>query len=346
MHTTIKTDDHAARAASYLAGLVDQRLGALWGYGRDLLPPEPITHVEPHVWRYADVRPTLLEAGSVVSPEEAERRVLLFLNPGLAPTVGTTRTLLAAFQLLLPGETARAHRHSPAALRFIVEGAGAHTTIDGERTTMAPGDLVLTPSFAWHDHESTSDDPVIWFDGLDLPLVTSLEVMFFQQHTDERQPLTQPTDASKSRYIHGTLRPAQSNGPHSPVVNYPWESTRRALEGAACVDPDAPMVTLDYINPDDGGPVMPTIGAAVHRIAPGATAKIGRRTASSVLLVVDGRGTSHVGDTSLKWANHDVMVCPPWVTVDHHNASGSEPAILFSMTDEPVMRALHLYRET
>jgi len=346
MSSTTRTSDDAEHSR-YLESVRAQHLGALWSYGRELLPPEPMSHVEPRIWHYTDVRATLLDAGSVISPEEAERRVLLFLNPGLLPTVGTTRTLLAALQLLLPGEIARAHRHSPAALRFIVEGEGAHTTVDGERTTMAPGDLVLTPSFAWHDHESTGDSPVIWFDGLDLPLVTALEAMFFELHGDGVQPLTEPVDASKSRSRHGTLRPAgaRTATPHSPVVNYPWDTTERALAAAAQVHPATPMISLNYINPDDGGPVMPTISAGVHRLAPGANATVGRRMASSIVHVVRGDGTSLVGDTELTWSEHDVIACPPWVTIEHQNASDSEPAILFSISDEPVMRALHLYRE-
>lgn len=345
--SAITSTTDAAEHGRYFERLRTEHLGALWGYGRELVPPEPITRVEPRVWHYTDVRATLLDAGSVISPEEAERRVLLFLNPGLAPTVGTTRTLLAAVQLLLPGEIARAHRHSPAALRFIVEGDGAYTTVDGERTKMAPGDLVLTPSFAWHDHESTGDSPVIWFDGLDLPMVTALEALFFELHGDHVQPVTQAVDASKSRARHGTLRPTgvRAPTPYSPVVNYPWDSTEQALAAAAAVDPSAAMISLDYINPDDGGPVMPTIGAGVHRLAPGATATIGRRMASSVFHVVRGGGTSQVGDTELAWSEHDVVAFPPWVPVEHRNGSDSEPAILFSMTDEPVMRALHLYRE-
>jgi gentisate 1,2-dioxygenase len=344
---TVEDDRDPFARDRYLTGLADRRLGALWTYGRDLLPPEPTTAVVPHVWHYDEVRTTLLASGDVVTPDEVERRVLLFLNPGLAPNVGTTRTLLAAFQLLLPGETARAHRHSPAALRFIVEGSGAHTAVDGERTAMDPGDLVLTPSFAWHDHEAMGDEPVIWFDGLDLPLVTSLDAVFFQVHDEERQPLSEPVDASKSRYLHGTLRPsgARRGKPYSPVVNYPWESTERALTAAASMDDSADLITLEYLNPDDGGPVMPTIGAAIHRLAPGARVVLGRRTASSVLHVVRGRGTTRIGEAELSWSDHDVIAVPPWTSVEHRNASSTEAALLFSFTDEPVLRALHLYRE-
>ncbi len=321
-------------------------LAPLWRYGRELLPAEPDPSAVPAHWRYHDVRDALLAAGSVVDTSEAERRVLLMLNPGLRPAVATTPALVAGVQLLLPGEVARAHRHTTAAVRFVIEGHGAHTVTDGERTSMEPGDLVLTPSWTWHDHESEAAEPVLWLDVLDLPLVRGLEVGFFELHDDLRQRITKPVDHSKRRFGQGTLRPPMEwDRQHSPVVNYPWSHTRRALLAAEAGDgAQTGMTTLDYVNPLTGGPVTPTIGCRASVLQPGRASRRGRETASGVVHVVEGHGVSVIGDTEVAWSRGDIFVVPGWAEAVHANDDDSEPAMLFTVTDEPVLRALGLYR--
>jgi len=140
---------------------------------------DPTPKMVPFVWRWADIEPLIMRTGELMTPGRgAERRILRLANPGV-PGKTSTHTLSTAVQLLLPGECAPAHRHSPTAIRFIMQGQGAYTTVEGERCPMEPGDLVLTPSWTWHDHGSEAAEPAVWMDGLDIPLIRSLDSMFF-----------------------------------------------------------------------------------------------------------------------------------------------------------------------
>src|SRR5262245_3795214 len=212
--------DLDARRQQYYAELESLQMGPLWAVLRRTLTREPPQRESPQIWRWADVRPQLLRAGELVTTEEAERRVLMFLNPGNPARIGATATLYAAMQLILPGESARAHRHSPAAIRFIVEGDGAYTCVDGEKVSMAPGDLVLTPPMVWHDHGNEGSEPVMWLDGLDIPLLLSLQCMFFEEFDGPAQPITMPAQRSEKLYgrcLFPTSETSQSKQPHSPV---------------------------------------------------------------------------------------------------------------------------------
>jgi len=192
----------------------------LWVIYRDVMTREPRAREIPYLWAWKEVRPLLLRAGELITAAEAERRVLMYLNPGNPPQIGATATLYAAAQLILPGETARAHRHSPAALRFIIEGEGAYTCVEGEKIFMAPGDLILTPAMVWHDHGNEGSAPVMWLDGLDIPLTTSLNCMFVEGFSKESQGESAPRQRSEKLYGRG-LFPSESLAPtprpYSPV---------------------------------------------------------------------------------------------------------------------------------
>ena len=197
----------------------------LWLIYRDVLTKQPRAREIPFLWSWRVVRPLLLRAGELITAEEAERRVLMFLNPGNPAQIGATATLYAAAQLILPGETARAHRHSPAALRFVIEGEGAFTCVEGEKIFMKPGDLVLTPAMVWHDHGNEGNEPVMWMDGLDIPLTAAINCMFL----DEFQSLTQTESAPRERSekLYGrALFPSETVSsparPYSPVWAYRW----------------------------------------------------------------------------------------------------------------------------
>lgn len=335
---------------SFRRRLSSLSVAPLWEHARELLPSEPQPSAVPFAWSYRGVQSALEEVSATMTTEDAERRVLLLANPGLDPLLATTPTLLAGVQMLLPGEVALAHRHTAAAVRFVIEGTGAYTVTDGERTQMAPGDLVMTPSWTWHDHENEGTDPVLWLDGLDVPLVRALEAGFFELHPQPRQPVTKPLDDSKRRFVHATLLPPGGRSTTStPVVNYPWAATERALVAAADAGDratDGDLVTLAYANPLTGGAVTPTIGCRAHLLRPGGTTAPRRETASSIFHVVRGAGTSVVDGTPLAWSDKDVFAVPGWAAVVHTNASSSEPALLFSLTDEPAIRALGLYRSS
>lgn len=327
------------------------RLGTapLWRYYGNLFPAQPRSAAVPYVWRYADLRPYLLHFADVLSLDEAERRVLMLVNPGLADPPATTRTLYAGIQVILPGETAQAHRHTSGAFRFIIEGAGAYTTVNGERVHMRPGDLLLTPGWHWHDHAHNGEGPMLWLDGLDFPLVNALDAGFFELYGERTQKADVPDDLSSRQFIHGRLTPAwdPQPSPNSPIGNYPWAETQRAFTAIAddAAGSDADGVVLEYTNPWTGGPVMPTISCRIARLRPGFRGAARRQTPGTIYHVVRGEGVTIVDGTRLEWGEHDVFAVPGWALYEHANTSSSHDAILFSYSDAPALTALGLYRE-
>ncbi len=206
----------------------------LWLVQEEALVAEPKSRALPFLWRWRDLRPQALRAGDLIGTADAERRVLMLLNPGLN-RMATTNSMFAGLQIVMPGEAARAHRHTPAALRFIIDSQGGSTTVNGDRIPMYPGDLVLTPNWTWHDHANDTDDPIIWLDGLDIPLVHMLEAVYYEPYPEDVQPVTEPTDSSLTRYGAGTLRPSweTSGASHSPLMHYPWKQTWETLQRLA-----------------------------------------------------------------------------------------------------------------
>jgi gentisate 1,2-dioxygenase len=282
---------------------------------------EPQSQAVPYVWHWRDLRPQAMRAAELVGTAQAERRVLRLTNPNL-PGIASN-TLVANIQIVMPGEIARAHRHSGAALRLIIEGQGGYTVVNGERVPMAPGDLVLTPNWSWHDHANDTGAPMIWLDGLDTPLVRMLEAGFYEEHHQERQELAPPVNASE--------------------WHYPMTEMRAALERRAAADTGG-EINLEYINRRTGGPVMPTIACHMQLLRPGEKTQARRRVCCTNYHVVEGAGYSVVGGQRLDWDDKDVFTVPTWTFCEHVN-SGDQPAFLFSFSDAPVMRALSLYRE-
>jgi gentisate 1,2-dioxygenase len=326
-------------------------LGAspLWRYYGDIFDEEPSSRAVPYVWKYQDLRPHMLHFGESLSLEEAERRVLMLVNPGLVEPPATVNSLYAGIQIILPGETAQAHRHTANAFRFIIEGEGAYTTVNGEKVHMRPGDLLLTPGWHWHDHFHGGEGPMMWLDGLDYPLVNALESGFFQLYAERTQPSRAPDDFSSRQFIHGRLNPAwlAADTVSSPIGNYPWAQTRQAFEGisdhAAGSDHDGIM--LEYTHPGTGGPVMPTMSCRIARLRPGFQGRAHRHTASTIYHVVDGQGRTEADGHVLEWGPKDIFAVPGWAWHSHHNGSRVGDAILMSYTNEPALRALGLYRE-
>jgi gentisate 1,2-dioxygenase len=329
-------------------------LGALWA-SADLSKLQRVPRVEPkpkalpHVWRWDDVLPRALKAAELVGTQQAERRVLQLRNPGITERSATTNTLFAGIQIVMPGEVARAHRHSLAALRFIISSEGGYTNVEGEPIPMRPGDLVLTPNWTWHDHANDTSQPMIWMDGLDAPLVMMMEAAFQEEYGEERQPLSVERGRSQTQFGAGGLRPvgAAPERRHSPLMHFPWIETRLALERfAASTAPSAHDGTImQYTNPVDGGPVMPTLDCYVQMLKPGERTRAHRHTSSAIYHVIEGQGRSVVGDQTLEWSEKDIFCVPNWTMHEHENTSATEPAFLFSFTDIPVLRAMDLYRE-
>lgn len=309
---------------------------------------EPTSKAAPYVWHWRDLRPQAMRAAQLVGTEQAERRVLRLHNPGLEGA-SASNTLVANIQIVMPGEIARAHRHSPSALRFIIEGQGGYTVVNGARIPMSPGDLVLTPNWTWHDHANDTDAPMIWLDGLDTPLIRMLEAGFYEQYGEDSQPVGEGADPSVAKYGAGGLRPAWEPAPaarYSPLWHYPLSQARVALERLVVEGAGSPFdgVILEYTNPVTGGPVMSTIACYIQLLQPGEHTRAHRQVCCTNYHVIEGFGYSLVGDRHLDWEDKDVFTVPTWTFHEHVN-TGDQPALLFSFSDAPVMKALDLYRE-
>lgn len=323
-------------------------LKPLWTVLKQLLTPKPETEVRPYLWQWTKTRPHLLRSTELVTAQEAERRVLYLANPGLKDgPPATTQTLYAGLQIIRPGEIAPAHRHSPAALRFIVEGTGAYTRVNGEKTLMNPGDLVLTANWTWHEHGNQMDSPVIWLDCLDIPLTGYLNQVFFEKGTEAGVP-DRPVDISVAKYGAGlTPRFGRHEEPFSPLINYKFDKVYAALQSMSKQGESNPYDDLifEYTNPLSGGPITPTMSAFVQLIRPGQKTAAHRHTSSVVYQVIRGQGTTEIDGKEFPWHDHDVFVIPTWAKHRHVNTSADDEALLFSFSDEAAIRSLGLYRE-
>lgn len=334
----------STRAAFYRR-IDKENLAPLWEVLGTLVPKQPTARCVPALWRYANVRPHLLEAGALITAREAERRVLVLENPGMRGASSITTSLYAGLQLILPGEVAPSHRHTQSALRFVVEGTGAYTAVDGERTAMHPGDFIITPSWTYHDHGNPGDGPVIWMDGLDIPIVALFNAGFFERYPQESQPVSRPEGDAPARY-GANLLPIEYESPSltTPVFNYPYARTREALERLHRHGPlhACHGAKMQYVNPATGGYPMPTIGAFIQMLPKGFKGKPYRSTDGTVYSIVEGKGRSRVGDQVFDWGPKDTFVVPSWCRVAHE---ADEQAVLFSFSDRPAQKALGLWRE-
>lgn len=327
----------------FCGALAARDLQPLWKIAKQLMPEVPLPTTQPWMWKWEEILPLARRAGEIVTLERGgDRRVLAFANPGLRGLPFTSTTLWGAIQYLGPRESAPAHRHTPSAIRFVMTGSGVYTTVDGDAVHMEPGDLILTPNWTWHDHNNSGDEPMVWFDGLDLPLVTTLESIFFENHPDRLQPV-EGHDLSERTFAGVGLRELGAVSPpvHSPLLRYRWSETDRTLE-ALYRARGGPMVSLEYTNPLTGGPVVATFACEMHRVYPGARTAAQRKTGSSIYVVFRGRGRAVISGQLFEWGPGDVFVTPSWAAVDYQ---ADETADLFAISDRPVLQALHLYRQ-
>ena len=278
-----------------------ENLSALWNVMGDLITPQPKSPCRPHLWRFDTIRSFMLDAGKLITAKEAERRVLILENPGLRGQSKITTSLYAGVQLVMPGEVAPAHRHTQSALRFILEGRGAYTAVDGERTVMEPGDFVITPSMTWHDHGNDTSDPMFWLDGLDIPMVQFFDASFAEGLGEDQQPITRPSGDSYARYGHNLLpvdgkRASQT----SPVFNYPYARTRESLEhlrrGAAW-DP-CHGLKMRYTNPITGNHAMATMATFIQLLPKDFATAAYRSTDATVFVPIEGKGRSVISSRS------------------------------------------------
>ncbi len=335
-----------AERQAFYSRIGEKNMTPLWLSLSELVTPEPRSACRPASWRFDDIRAAMMEAGGLITAKEAERRVLVLENPGLRGQSKITTSMYGGVQLVLPGEVAPAHRHTQSALRFVLEGAGAHTSVNGERTIMREGDFVITPPMAWHDHGNESDEPIFWLDGLDIPVVQFLDASFAEHLGVDAQPLTRPDGDSDARYGANLLPVGhKGGGGTSPVFNYPYGRTRDALErlkGAEAWDP-CHGLKMRYTNPITGNHAMATMGTFIQLLPKGFSTAAYRSTDATIFVPIEGKGRSIIGDDFVvEWGKRDVFVVPSWRKIRHE---AEDESVMFSFSDRPIQEALHLFRE-
>ena len=335
---------------AYYDELDQHHVGALWTVANKIEPWQPVSQSVPVVWRYQALRAQVLRSLELVTPEKAGRRVIYLNNPGRRDVSAAVGWLYAGLQVMNPGEIAHSHRHSASAIRFIMEGTGAYTVVDGHKMTLGANDFVLTPNGTWHEHAVAPEgSPCIWQDGLDIPFVNAMEANFFEVHPELSQAVTYPVDDMTKTWGNPGLTPSGGNWTkgYSPMLKYEWLPTYDALTKYASCSDGSPFdgVLMEYVNPATNGPVMRTLGASMQLLRPGEHTQAHRHTGSFLYHVAKGRGHSIINGQRYDWQERDIFCVPSWAWHEHVNASVSDDACLFCLSDLPVMRALGLYRE-
>lgn len=320
----------------------------LWELEAEIMGLVPNPRTQPWLWRWDDLYEIAERAGELVPVERGgDRRAIALSNPGQDGMPYATSTLWAAVQWLNGREIAPAHRHTSQAVRFIIDGAGSYSTVEGDKVFLERGDLVLTPPWMWHDHGSESDERAIWMDALDIPLNNFLDASFFENYPHDSQPVDKHLNGSVLKYGVGQMRPAWEppSTSYSPIKAYKWADTERALENLAQVAADPfDDVALEYTNPHTGRPVMNSFTCSIQMLRPGVHTAAHRHTGSWVYLAFEGHGETVIDGIRFSWGPGDMFVLPSWATHEHLNASSDERAILFAVHDTPLLKAVDKYR--
>ena len=330
--------------AEYRDGMSGAGVTPLWPFMRELLPHgAPSAVCQSTYWSYEQIRALLMRAGELTPVERAERRVLVLSGLGYGEgAMQVSSSIYLGLQLLLPGESAPSHRHTPSAVRVVVEGKGASTVVEGEKLPMEEGDLVLTPGGEWHEHVHEGDEPVVWLDALDLPLFVYLEASYAEVGLP--QSVSDREDSSCVEYSKSGLRPAR---PHSapvgkcPMRRFPWVRTKKALD--LLIDAEkAPFAEVEYVNPETGGDVLPTLGFSALLVLESGACKPLCRSASAAFHVVRGRGATKVNGVTVQWADKDTFSVPAFAEIEH---SADADSYLIRIDDAPLQKALGFYEE-
>ena len=339
MSSAVVANSDRARFSREIAAL---NIKPLW---ERVMRLKPGTAAVPAIWRWKEVRPLLERACGLITAKEAERRVLMLENPALEGTTFITTTLYAGLQAILPKEIAPTHRHAPNALRFIMEGEGAYTAIEGERVMMRPGDFVVTPGWTWHDHGNVGTKPVVWLDGLDTAFANLFGAHFREDYPEETQTPSRPEGDSAARY-GANLLPVDRGlqGHASPILSYPYERTRAALEQLSKDGEPHPSHgwKLRYANPATGGHAFPTMAVFMQWLPRGFAGRDYRSTDGTIFCVVEGQGGVEIGETRFDFAPRDVFVVPSW---EFCRFEAESNCVIFSYSDRAAQEALGFWRE-
>lgn len=328
----------------YRDHLTRLNLVPLWPNLRAVLPPHvPSRNTRPVCWPYATLRPLLMRAGELTPMHKAERRVLVLANPGHGlENMKVSPAMYLGMQLLIPKEFAPAHRHTPNAVRMIVEGRGATTTVNGQKCPMERGDLILTPTGQWHEHEHSGDEPVVWLDVLDLPLMYYAEVSYAVE--GQRQAIQ--AGRGDELFAKGGMAPTvffNRNTDDYPMLRYPWQEARAALQTLARSQADLECVQITYVNPNTGADVQNNLGYYALMLRPGQTLSLPARSTSQVFHVIEGHAQLRVGEVSFELQEADTCCAPGYEAVTWSNRSASDPAFLFMADESPLHRKMGVY---
>ncbi len=333
-------------------GFEDASVLPLWTQLGDLMPMQPKPKAIPHVWKWSTLLPLAKKSGELVPVGRGgERRAIGLANPGLGGNAYVSPTLWCAIQYLCPGENAPEHRHSQNAFRFVVEGEGVWTVVNGDPVRMSRGDLLLTPGWSFHGHHNVATKPMAWIDGLDIPFSRQMDVGFFEFGAERVTDNATPNYSQSERlWCHPGLRPLSQldDTVSSPIGAYRWEYTDRALSEQLLLEDEGQPATVEqghaavrFVNPTTGGDVMPTIRAEFHRLRAGAETPTKREVGSTVFQVFDGTGAVVMDGTTTKLEKGDLFVVPSWVPWSLQAGSQFD---LFSFSDAPIMERLHFMR--
>lgn len=337
------------------AGFERERLVPLWTEIGDLMPMQPRSGAAAHAWRWQDLLPLAQESGRLVPVGRGgERRAIALANPGLGGAPFATPTLWAAIQYLCPAEVAPEHRHTQSAFRFVVEGEGVWTVVDGDPVAMRRGDLLLTPGWHFHGHHNIATEPMAWLDGLDIPFVHATDASFFE-FGPEQVTSTEVPARSRAEQLWGhpgllPLTEVDRFAAASPLAAYRWEHTDAALADqlaledaghAGVVEPGHAAVR--FTNPTSGADVLPTMRLEMHRLRAGAQTAERREVGSAVWQVFSGTATVTVSGTTWTLTDGDLFVVPSWAPV---TVGAEQETTLFRFADTPIYERLHLHRTT
>jgi len=332
VHAAKLPADAQRQRADYYDRIGTRHMTPLWEVLGALVPPQPRSPASAHLWRYGELRDQVI-----------------LENPALRGQSCITQSLYAGLQLIMPGEVAPAHRHTQSALRLVLDGEGAYTAVDGERTTMRRGDFIITPAWTWHDHGNLGDQPVVWLDGLDIPIVRFLDAGFAERSEQLSQAPLRPEGDAQARYGANMVPLDYQPKAADPtrVFVYPFERTKASLVAISQGVPDAHHgFKLRYVNPATGASPMPTIGSFAQRLPAGFETKPVRCTDGTVHVCLEGGGEARVsglsGDHTWRFRENDVFVVPSWHALQ---LRADRDSMLFSFSDRPVQQALGLWRE-
>ena len=328
----------------YRDELKELNLVPLWPSLRAVLPPQvPTRQTKPTHWPYQTIKPLLLKAGELTPIEKAERRVLVLANPGHGlEKMQASAAIYLGMQLLMPGEWAPSHRHTPNAVRMIVKGEGAYTTVDGEKCPMRRGDLILTPTGLWHEHGHDGKDPVIWLDVLDLPMVYYMEASY--HINGERQTIVPGT--GNQQYARGGVVPThvfERSKKAYPMLRYAWSDAKAALEAMAADDAQHEVVQITYVNPETGEDAENILGFYAMMLRPGQSLRLPARSPAQVFHVIEGAVQAQIVDSMFTMVEADTCCAPGYEAVTLRNLQADQPAFVFIADESPLHRKLGVY---